>query len=79
MSLMAGVVSWHAAAFALAGLIASRGLRLLTEEQRQQAFRAVVSAVPAGAAVVMQHDGRGGRHTGASLGARVSCQSQGRP
>jgi hypothetical protein len=79
VSLMAGVVSWHAAIFMLAALTVSGGLQLLIERQRQHAFRAMVSRAPEGAVMVMQDGGPGGRYMRASLGAGLSCQSPGRP
>lgn len=73
----AGVVSWHAAVCTLAALLVSGGLQLLTERQRQQAFRAMVSGAPEGAVVVMRHDGPGGRCISAGMRSAVSRQQSG--
>jgi hypothetical protein len=75
MTLTANVVSWHAAAFTLAALVVSGVLQLLIERQRQQARRAVVTSVPEGTVVVIEHDGREGCCTGTGLVAQVSRQS----
>lgn len=56
LTVTAGVISWQAAAVTLAALLVSGVLRLLTEWQRRQTIKALMSGVAKGTTVVVSED-----------------------
>lgn len=77
MTFSASMVSWQAAALTLAALVVCSVLRLLTEWQRRETFKALMAGAPEGTTVT-QHDGPEGQSMRVALGSPLSRQSSGR-
>lgn len=67
----ASVISWQAAAMALAALAVSGALRLLTEWKRRQTFLTLIARAPEGT-MLEQRDTSEGQSMKVSLGSPVS-------
>jgi hypothetical protein len=63
-----GLISWRAAALALAILVVSGTLRLFTEWQRRKTFTWLVAHVPEGT-IIVQQDSPGGQTMTVAMGS----------
>ena len=73
MTFSATMVSWQAAALTLATLVVCSVLRLLTEWQRRETFKALTVGAPEGT-VVTQYDGPEGQSMRAAVGSPLPRQ-----
>jgi hypothetical protein len=73
MTTTAALVSWHAMAATLIGMVVSGVLRLLTEWQRRQTINALIAGAPVGTVVIVS-DSPTGQFMKASLGFGPSRQ-----